>query len=139
MPDRAYFGQKDLQQFAVIRQLAKTLDIGVELVRCPIIREPSGLAMSSRNDRLSPDGKETASIIYETIKETKNLLKENSVSTTTAILTEKLISAKSLELEYLEIVDAETLKRTETDTHPIAVCVAAYVEGVRLIDNMIIN
>ncbi len=142
MPDKAYFGQKDLQQIAVINQLVAELNFPIEVVSCPIIREQNGLAMSSRNMRLSDSGKTTATHIYkalclmeETLKSKTQSIKEiqkNGI--------DYLRSFKEFELEYLEIVDGSTLELVKelNQASTIAICIAIHLEGVRLIDNLVI-
>ncbi len=141
-PHKAYFGQKDIQQVAVIRQLVNELNFPIDIISCPIIREESGLAMSSRNMRLSETGKQIASNIYKALclSEAKIKEKNTSVSAIQQYAKDYLNQFKEIEVEYLEIVEADTLSvLSDTDRVPkIAICVAAYVEGVRLIDNLVI-
>lgn len=141
-PQKAYFGQKDIQQVAVIRQLVSELNFPIEIIACPIIREKSGLAMSSRNMRLSAAGKSIAAHIYQSLCLIEKHLKKSplSVSEAQTAGTGYLNQFKEIEVEYLEIVDADTLQALpENAEHTkIAVCIAAYVEGVRLIDNLVI-
>lgn len=143
MPDKAYFGQKDIQQVAVIRQLVSELNFPIEIVACPIIREESGLAMSSRNMRLSSAGKNLASNLYKCLCEIEKSIKtspEWSVPVVKKNGIDFLNQFEGIQVEYLEIVQADTLEAI-TDLKPkfaIAICIAAYVEGVRLIDNLVI-
>ncbi|ABG61067.1 pantoate--beta-alanine ligase [Cytophaga hutchinsonii] len=141
-PGKAYFGQKDIQQVAVIRQLVSELNFPIEIIACPIIREESGLAMSSRNMRLSAQGKAVAANIYKALSVIEKQIKQDKVTVSDAQHAGKnyLNQFKEIEVEYLEIVAADTLEAiTEyADQTKIAVCIAAYVEGVRLIDNLVI-
>lgn len=135
-PTKAYFGLKDFQQVAVIKHMVKVLDLPVEIVPCPTLREKSGLAMSSRNMRLSETQKEDALVIFRTL----SFLKENVSNHSPAELVKlgmEMIAASPLKLEYLQIVDSVTLQPLEENWSKSATaCVAAYCGEVRLIDNM---
>jgi len=141
MPDKAYFGQKDIQQVAVIKQLVAELNFPIEIIACPIIREANGLAMSSRNMRLSAAGNELASNLYKCLRLVETELKTNvefEKAKNNAL--NFLNQFEGIQVEYLEIAQADTLEAI-ADLKPkskIAVCIAAYVEGVRLIDNLVI-
>jgi pantoate--beta-alanine ligase len=138
-PDIAYFGQKDWQQFAIIRKLTQDLKFNVKLKDIPTMREPNGLAMSSRNMRLSDDQKEKATILYKALSQGKALLKSGSSITQVKHTIEVLFQHEpEIKLEYFEVVDSENLtllNNVEESETPI-VCMAAFVGGVRLIDNM---
>ena len=137
-PHRAYFGLKDLQQFLLIRKMACDLSFSVEVIGSPIIREASGLAMSSRNQRLSEQGKSVASIIFQGLK----LAKEAWQTGLTPDETKRQVidlynNTKGLSIEYLHIVNPDTLiDLTQNKGQKVAFCVAGYVEGIRLIDNL---
>jgi len=136
-PTKAYFGTKDLQQVAVINKLIVDLDFSLELVRCPTLRENSGLAMSSRNKRLSETGKETASHLYQGIQIGMKAASYLSFSESKTLVLNYLNKFPDIKIEYLEWVDANSFGRLfekEKDKSP-ALCVAAWVEGIRLIDN----
>ena len=147
-PNHAFFGQKDLQQFAVIQQMVTDLSFPIELHCCPIQREEDGLAMSSRNRRLDEDQRIIAPKIYESLILTKKMLKKGeSVKKAQRAGLSHLDKYKEFETEYLEIVDATTLqpldsklkfKKLDTSTK-IAICVAAKLGEIRLIDNIIID
>jgi pantoate--beta-alanine ligase len=140
-PNRAYFGQKDLQQFLIIRQLVNDLSFDLQLVRCPIIREPDGLAMSSRNRRLDPEQRQKAPQIYRALMKAKEmLLGGKSVSAAKMAVQTDFLHQTGFRLEYFEVVDEETLQPVEnTREHPqIALCMAAYLGEVRLIDNLLL-
>ncbi|PIY08366.1 MAG: pantoate--beta-alanine ligase [Flexibacter sp. CG_4_10_14_3_um_filter_32_15] len=147
-PNHAFFGQKDLQQFAVIQQMVTDLSFPIELHCCPIQREEDGLAMSSRNRRLDEDQRIIAPKIYESLILTKKMLKKGeSVEKAQRAGLSHLDKYKEFETEYLEIVDATTLqpldsklkfKKLDTSTK-IAICVAAKLGEIRLIDNIIID
>lgn len=141
-PNKAYFGQKDLQQVAVINQLVSELNFPIEIIACPIVREPNGLAMSSRNVRLSDTGKSIASHLFKALSlvEEQILKGERSATTLTSAGKTYLKQLKEIEIEYLEVVNGNTLESvTEIkDLSKVAVCIAAHIEGVRLIDNLVI-
>ncbi|MDX1446824.1 pantoate--beta-alanine ligase [Lishizhenia sp.] len=135
-PNKAYFGRKDFQQVAVIKAMTKKLNLGVEIVGCDTVREEGGLAMSSRNLRLTEDQKKDALVIYESLVQAKAMAKENSPAVTLAHLIDTL-GQSSLELEYAEVVNPETLlPLTDEWIDGATACVVAYCGDVRLIDNM---
>ncbi|HVD98211.1 MAG TPA: pantoate--beta-alanine ligase [Cytophagaceae bacterium] len=140
-PTRAYFGQKDLQQFLVIQQMVKDLSFPILLTCCPIIREPDGLAMSSRNVRLSPQNRPVAAKIYESLRLAASLLPKEGVEKTKKTVAGFLDSYKELQLEYFEIADGTTLEPIEDPSNhkKVALCIAVFLDGVRLIDNLIIE
>ena len=134
-PTTAYFGLKDYQQFLLIKKIVQELSYPIKLVGIPTVREPSGLAMSSRNLKLSADGRKTAASIYQGLVLGKELSqKGKSIVETKQLLMEFYSTIKGLDIEYLEILD-ENLEDPSENTDTIA-CIAAYVEGVRLIDNL---
>lgn len=141
-PQRAYFGQKDLQQCAVIQCLVQELNFPLEVIICPTIREPNGLAMSSRNQRLSEEAQQKATQIYQTLLNIQILIEQQQNPLEQQHLTPilKHLTQNDITIEYLEIVDAQTLLSLEYP-YPkqitIAVCIAAYLEEVRLIDNIL--
>lgn len=139
-PDKAYFGQKDLQQVCIIRQLVKDLSFPLTLVCCPILREKDGLAMSSRNTRLSSQNRPVASKIYEALQLAKKTLLSEGIENTQKNVRNFLNQYKELELEYFEIADSETLEPVLNvkEHKQIALCIAVYLDGVRLIDNELI-
>jgi len=135
-PTKAYFGLKDFQQVAVIQHMVRTLELPVEIVPCPTLREPSGLAMSSRNMRLTDEQKEEAVVIFRTLSFMKEKTSAHSPSELT-VLGSKMIEESSLKLEYLQIVDSVSLKPlVDHWSESATVCIAAYCGEVRLIDNM---
>lgn len=139
-PDRAYFGQKDLQQVAVIRQLVRDLSIPVELVRCPTVRESDGLAMSSRNRNLSPDEREQATALFKALTLARELLAEgHSTAQAKAAVTGYFVGNPHFRLEYVETVNADTLQLANEVLAPgqTAICLAAHLGNVRLIDNLV--
>jgi pantoate--beta-alanine ligase len=137
-PDIAYFGQKDYQQLVIIKEMVRMMALPVKIKSCPIIREESGLAMSSRNVRLSEAERAEASIIYETLVRSKKWIKKHPVSRVKELVTERINEHPLFRLEYFEIADAETLK--EPAKHRAMVgCIAVLVGSVRLIDNVLYN
>lgn len=135
-PTKAFFGLKDFQQVSVIKFMTKELNLPIEIVPCPTLREDSGLAMSSRNLRLSESDKDDALIIYNSLVKAKELANSFSPNEVKG----KIISffkMGKLELEYLEIVDPITLESLESDwVNGATACIVAFCGDVRLIDNM---
>ena len=139
-PHRAYFGQKDLQQFAIIQQMVNDLSIQVTLKRCDIIREEDGLAMSSRNRLLNERERFVASKLYESLTLAKQMLIENvSLNEVKDAAIASICRYKDFKVEYLEVVDVNSLQAIEDENQrtDIAICVAAHLGTVRLIDNII--
>ncbi len=140
-PDKAYFGQKDLQQLAIIRQMVKDLDMPVDVVAVPTVREASGLAKSSRNQRLSPEGLSEAAHLYEALHAGAGILHVNPHAA--AQTAREVLSLRpGWKVEYIEAVNPDTfevLSGRDLPHHgPAALAVAAWLEGVRLIDNIVI-
>ena len=138
-PDKAYFGEKDFQQLAIIREMVSQLALEVEIVGCPIVREHDGLAMSSRNTLLSADERERALTISRTLFESLEYAKTNSLSNTKAFVENVIKNTSGLQLEYYQIVDGNTLQEiAEWDDSDYAVgCIALFCGKVRLIDNIV--
>lgn len=137
-PDKAYFGEKDFQQIAVIRRMVETENIDVEIVSCPIKREADGLALSSRNLRLSESQRATAPGIYEALKNGVKYSQNHSVEATHATVVEQINALPECEVEYFSIVDGFTL-RDITDwqqSNYVVGCITVYCGEVRLIDNI---
>ena len=136
---RAYFGEKDFQQLAIIRKMVKEWKLPVEIIGCPIVREPDGLAMSSRNVRLNPDERKIAPLISQALFKAKELWKEHSVDEIKKTVAAIIDSQKSLRLEYFEIADAENLQpvRERQKKNSVA-CIAVHLGNVRLIDNVVL-
>jgi len=137
-PTRAYFGEKDYQQILIIKSMVSQKKLPVTLVPCPIIREASGLAMSSRNQRLSAEGREKASFIYKVLQEVKEHFTTDSFPDLEIFVKEQFAKKPEFEVEYFLIVDENTLQQTyEKKEHtPYRAFIAVYIEGVRLIDNL---
>ncbi len=137
-PTRAYFGEKDFQQIAVIRKMVELEGFDLEIVDCPIKREADGLAMSSRNVRLTPEQRAIAPAIHRTLEGSLSWAKEHSVEQTKRYVIDEINSFPQMEVEYYEIVDALTMQPTanwEDTTQPVG-CVTVFCGDVRLIDNI---
>jgi pantoate--beta-alanine ligase len=138
-PHKAYFGLKDFQQLAIIKKMVALLQLPVEIVSCPIIREESGLAMSSRNELLTADERKNAAVISNTLFEAKKLKNEKSVPTLVKWITETINKNPFLRVEYADIVDSLTLQPVENwnSNKEIVCCVAVFCGKIRLIDNIV--
>ncbi len=137
-PDVSYFGEKDFQQIAVIRAMVKQLGIPVEIVDCPIQRESDGLALSSRNTRLTPEQRQKAPVIARTLKESITFVPEKSVQQVIDYVVSTLNNVPDMSVEYFEIVDGNTLESISNwsdTTYPVG-CITVYCGEVRLIDNV---
>lgn len=139
--DRAYFGQKDLQQCGIVNKLIAELFFDIKLVVVPTVREPNGLAMSSRNERLSEEGRIVSAQLYVALKAVRQALEAGkSAAVARQEGLEILGRHPEITLEYLEVVNRNDFSSTSgTDIAELAVCIAAYVDEVRLIDNVLLN
>ena len=138
-PSRAYFGQKDFQQLAIIRELVRLKSLPITIIGCPIIREPHGLAMSSRNERLKPQEREEASVIYEALqKAVNNATAKKPLSDITQAAVKKIQAVEGAVVFYFEFVNAHTLEPIKTFTTPenTRIITAVNFNGVRLLDNI---
>ena len=141
-PDFAFFGQKDAQQALVIKRLVKDLAFDTEVVVLPIVREDSGLAISSRNLYLTPDEQNSATVIHKALKQAKTAYKEGERNANRLIeLIRSTVEAEPrARLDYVTVADAETLEKIDRlDDRPTLIALAAYVGKTRLIDNLILN
>jgi len=140
-PDKAYFGEKDFQQLQIIKKLAKKYNIPSEIIGCKIQRETSGLAMSSRNERLKEVYKKEASFIYKTLKTAKIKFGTKSANEVTEWVTKQFTKNKLLELEYFIIADEQTLKsvKRKSNKKSYRAFIAVYADDIRLIDNIALN
>jgi pantoate--beta-alanine ligase len=141
-PTLAYFGQKDLQQFRVIEKLVNDVSLDINLVMMPIVREESGLALSSRNQRLSELGNNIAANIFKALKLAANKLSEGATIPKSLESSKEYFSGyPDIRIEYLTLVNYKDLSIVETasDADRLVLCFAGYIEGVRLIDNIIID
>ena len=137
-PDRAYFGEKDFQQLAIIREMVRQMNYKLEIVGCPIVREEDGLALSSRNKRLSAQERENALNISRTLFKSRTFATSHTVSETQKMVEEAIEAAPGLRLEYFEIVDGNTLQKVNSweDAQYVVGCITVFCGEVRLIDNI---
>ena len=140
-PDRAYFGQKDAQQLAIICRLVRDLKLSVEIVGCPIIREASGLALSSRNQYLSTREQSQATILYRSLKQVALAFFQGETQTDSLlkIAQDRLATVREVRLQYIELVDPVTLEPLDRVEKRGLLAIAAYVGNTRLIDNIILR
>jgi len=141
-PDKAYFGEKDFQQLAIVRELVKQLGLPVQIVGVPIVREPDGLAMSSRNQRLSAEEKKNAAEIYRVLRESTHMMRElYTPKQLTDFVIGEINNVPGLNVEYFEIVDGNTLQLISSWEKNISSvgCIAVFCGAVRLIDNIRYN
>jgi len=140
-PDAAYFGQKDAQQAVLIRRMVADLNLPLEIIVCPIVREPDGLAISSRNRYLDAAQRREATRLYQALSAARRRFAEGVGETGTLIATmrEVLSQSPALRVEYVEIVDAETLEPVASIDRPALAALAVHVGSTRLIDNTILD
>jgi pantoate--beta-alanine ligase len=140
-PEAAFFGQKDAAQLAVIRRMVEALNFPVEIVACPIVREPDGLAMSSRNAYLNREERSRALVLQRSLQEARRQFSAGERSAAKLISAAKDVFAREpgIVLDYFEIVDPDTLDPVERISQRTLVAVAAYVGATRLIDNVVLN
>ena len=137
-PDRAYFGEKDFQQIAVIRNMVESEKIDVDIISCPIKRADDGLALSSRNALLTPEQREVAPEIHSALKDSIDYSLSHSVRATHDTVVERIDAVPEMKVEYFEIVDGRTLEPVEEweESPWIVGCITVYCGKVRLIDNI---
>lgn len=137
-PDRAYFGEKDFQQLAIIREMVRQLKFPLQIVGCPIVREEDGLALSSRNARLSAEERRQALKISQTLFASRDYAKSHTVAETQKFVEDAIEAAPGLRLEYFELVDGNTLQKIANweDTSYAVGCITVFCGEVRLIDNI---
>jgi len=138
-PDVAYFGEKDFQQLLVVKQMVKDLNMNLNIQGVPIVREPDGLAMSSRNVYLSEEGRKKAPLIHEVLVDVKRAIESKKPIVNALDDGMRKLSTGGFEVQYLEACRADTLEPARTAEKPIVLLVAAKLEKVRLIDNLIIQ
>lgn len=141
LPDVAFFGEKDFQQLAIVRRMVRDLNMPVEIVGCPTVREPDGLAISSRNAYLDPDQRSRAASISAALGEAVDAVKQGvrDARELIARVRERIAEAKPVEVEYVEVVDPNTLESVEKIDRPVRMCVAARFGSARLIDNIALD
>jgi pantoate--beta-alanine ligase len=140
-PDVAYFGQKDYQQAAVIRRMVADLDVPVEIGVCPIVREPDGLAMSSRNRYLSPAARGRALVLWKSLQLAAELVAggERRAAAVAGRMREVILTAGDARIDYVALVDPDTLLPVESISRPTLAALAVRIENTRLIDNCILT
>jgi pantoate--beta-alanine ligase len=136
-PDRAYFGEKDYQQLAVIRQMVEDLNFDVEIVGCPIVRELDGLAKSSRNTYLSPEERKAALVLSRALAAGRSVLERGECSSQVvcSVITAELEEEPLAKIDYVKIVDSKTMEEVVTVDRPVLCAIAVYIGTTRLIDN----
>ena len=138
-PGRAYFGEKDAQQLAVIKRMVRDLNFDIKVIGCPIIREKDGLAKSSRNTNLSQEERQAALVLEKSLKQAEKLL-ENGVKDTLLVkklIEEQLNKEPLAKIDYVEIVDSESLKPVKEINKTVLIAIAVFIGKIRLIDNFI--
>lgn len=140
-PDRAYFGQKDAQQLAVVRRMVRDLNFDLEIVGCPIIREEDGLAKSSRNTYLSEEERKAAAILHKGLVKGEEMVRagEKDVKKVLDAITEIIESEPLARIDYVEAVDFDNIETIDTIEGSVLVAVAVYIGKTRLIDNFIVG
>jgi pantoate--beta-alanine ligase len=140
-PDVAFFGQKDAAQVAIIRRMVRDLNFPVEIVTCPIVREADGLAMSSRNAYLDPQQRKSAAVLYRSLRRVQEQFDQGERRGAKLIEAGKQVFTEepSVRLDYLEIVDPDTLDQVDGVSHTALVALAAFVGKTRLIDNIVLK
>ena len=140
-PDVAVFGQKDLQQLLIIRRMVRDLNFPVEIVAGPTVREPDGLAMSSRNAYLSPEERARATVLYRSLQRAKALIEggERSARSVIGAMRAMIEATPGVRIDYIEIVDLEELRPVERLEGRVAIALAVYVGPARLIDNLVLE
>lgn len=140
-PDKAFFGEKDAQQLAVIRRMVRDLNMDIEIVGCPIIREEDGLAKSSRNTYLNAEERKAALILSQSIFMGKKMVEdgETSAKAVRDAMVAKIESEPMARIDYVEVVDGISMQPIETIAHPTLVAIAVYIGKTRLIDNFIVD
>jgi pantoate--beta-alanine ligase len=141
LPDYAYFGEKDFQQLQIVRKLVEIENLSVEIVGCSIVREKSGIAMSSRNKRLSPAQFEAAVVINKTLLEVKQKFDSLSISKLNELVKDQFLKNEHLKLEYFEVANVKTLKtaKNKFKNNDYRAFIAVFAGKVRLIDNMALS
>jgi pantoate--beta-alanine ligase len=140
-PQRAYFGQKDAQQVVVIKQMVRDLNFDLAVVTCPIVREPDGLAMSSRNANLSPTARQQATCLYRALSAAREAFEkgERDADRLRALMLEIINSTELAQPDYVSVADPDTLAEVDTVVTHALLSMAVFVDGIRLIDNMVVG
>ena len=140
LPDKAYFGEKDAQQLAIIRRMVRDLSYGIEIVGCPIVREPDGLAKSSRNIHLKPDERKAAAVLYRSLKIAEEMASdgEKSSKTVTDAVRAEIEKEPLAEVEYVSAVDSLSMEPVKTVGKGTLIAIAVRIGQTRLIDNCVL-
>lgn len=140
LPDKAYFGEKDAQQLAIIRRMVQDLSYGIEIVGCPIVREPDGLAKSSRNIHLKPDERKAAAVLYRSLKIAEEMASdgEKSSKAVTDAVRAEIEKEPLAEVEYVSAVDSLSMEPVETVGKGTLIAIAVRIGQTRLIDNCVL-
>ncbi len=140
-PEVAFFGQKDLQQYSIIKQMIEEFCFNIELKMIPTVREENGLALSSRNKLFTNEQRKEASKLYQALKKVEDVLQTNNSVLKIKKVVEEFLSSSNMRLEYFEIVNLENFQPVETieKNNKYGACIAGYLDNIRLIDNIIIN
>ena len=140
-PDVAYFGEKDFQQLAVVRRMVRDLDMPLEIVGCPTVREENGLAISSRNMYLTPAERDQAACLYDGLIKARNRIHagERNASKITALLRDVITAAGPARIDYIRLVDSETMQPVERISGPVLVALAVHIGAARLIDSFFVD
>lgn len=140
-PDRAYFGQKDAQQLAVVRRMVRDLNFDLEIIGCPIIREEDGLAKSSRNTYLSAEERKAAVVLHKSLEKGERMLRggEKDAEKIKQAIREVILAEPLAKIDYVEVVDFDTLESVETADGEVLTAIAVYIGKTRLIDNVIVT
>jgi len=140
-PDRAYFGQKDAQQLVIVKKMVEDLNMDVEIIGCPIVREADGLAISSRNTYLIPEERNDALFLNKSLKLAKNLIEngEKNISIIKNEMKETILSGNNNSIDYIEFVDTKTLNPVSEIKDKVLIAIAVKVGKTRLIDNIVVE
>jgi len=140
-PDQAFFGQKDAQQAVVIRRMVSDLNMPLEIVVCPTVREPDGLAMSSRNQYLAPQERAWAATIYKALRRGEDRIRQGLKDRAKVVeaITGVLHEVPAIEIQYVCVVDAESLQPVNPLSGPVLAAVAVRIGSTRLIDNIVVD
>jgi pantoate--beta-alanine ligase len=140
-PDVAYFGQKDAQQVRLLRQMVRDLDVPVRIAVCPIVREPDGLALSSRNQYLDPDQRRSAAALFQALMEAQHLIRggERDAAVIRRVLADRIAATPGARLDYAAVVDAETLQPLARLQGDVLLALAVHFGTTRLIDNLLLT
>lgn len=135
-PDNAYFGEKDFQQLAIIHRMVNVLNYDIQIIDCPIVREENGLAMSSRNERLTTEQRKNATKISKVLFESRTFVPATQPEQLIKWVTDQINAVEDLSVEYFDIVNSESLQSVNDWNHPAVGCIAVFCGEVRLIDNI---